>query len=426
MKKSGAMLYLFLLITFSLNVQAQSNNPPIAIAGDDVITTPGKIIVLDAFQSYDSDKDITDDSFIWYENEQQIGKGKVLRVSYPKIGRHFVTLKITDSKGLSSVDIISIKVKEKETCKNTNAIYFPEDTICNEKWPSREGELMFVNSEDFSCNLVEVCSNEIDYIVEDSIKCCSKAPLDLSSKTSACNYALQKSSGNFKKCQALYVIKGLGTDQVYMKDYFEAEMCCAGVDSLCSNSKNLYTLRPIPNSNPKIDFKKLQCKNTPNNNPPGTWDSDIDLSKNNLALVDLPAHITLNKLRTGTCTDSSLAITTLLRKIGYRSDEIYSVSTQNHAFNLVKFPLDKKFTVVDTTGTSQDVKLGRTPSSYKYCEEMDKCWNDLGQIICPSVSEIFSCENTPESFLRKAEITKYKINDKTKKIYRAIKAEATF
>src|SRR3989344_9229749 len=127
MKKSGIIVF-SLLILLSININAQSNNPPVAIAGDDVITTPGRITVLDASQSYDPDKDINDDSFIWYENEQQIGKGKILRVAYPKISRHFITLKVTDSSGLSSVDIVQIKVKEKETCKETKAVYFPDDT----------------------------------------------------------------------------------------------------------------------------------------------------------------------------------------------------------------------------------------------------------------------------------------------------------
>ena len=425
MKKYGVLIILFTIL-LSIAVSSQKgNNPPIAIAGDDITTTPGKITILDASQSYDPDNNINDDSFIWYENEQQIGKSKILRVSYPKIGRHFITLKITDSQGLSSVDIVSVKVKEKEVCKETKAIYFPDDTICNNKWPSKEGDLMFINSEDYSCNLVEVCSEDLDYIVEDSIKCCSKASLNDNSKQSACDFAQQKSNGNFKKCQALYVIKGLGTDQTYMKGYFEAEMCCSGVEELCGNKNNLYTLKPTPNSNTKIDFRKLKCKNTPDNNPPGEWISDTDLSKNNLALADLPVHVTLNKLRTGTCTDSSLAITTLLRKIGYKSDEVYSVTTENHAFNIVRFPLDKKFTIIDTTGTSQDVKLGRTPSKYEYCEKLDKCWNDFGQTVCPALSDIVTCENTPEDFIRKAERTKFKIKDKTKKIYRAVKAEAS-
>src|SRR3989344_4100016 len=424
MKKIGALV-LFVII-LNIDVTAQDNAPHVAVAGGDVTTTSGKIIVIDAFQSYDIDNDIDDSSFRWYENEQQIGTGKILRISYPRTGRHFVTLKITDFIGLSAADVISIKVKEKETCKGTNAIYFPEDTICNNKWQSRDGDLMYINSEDYSCNLIEVCSDDLDYIVEDSIKCCSRADLNSPLKESACDFALQKSNGNFKKCQALYVTKGLGTDQVYMKDYLEAEMCCSAVGSLCRNTKNFYSFRPLPNSAPTIDIKKLKCGSSPENNIPGEWISDIDLGKNNLALVDLPAHVTINKLRAGTCVDFSLALTTLLRKIGYTTSEVYTVSTSNHAFNLVKFPLDKKFTLIDTTGTSQDIRMGKTPSSYKYCEELDKCWNDLGQVACPGLSNIFACENTPEDFLKKTERTKFTIKDKTKKLVRAIKAEAQF
>ena len=97
-----------------------------------------------------------------------------------------------------------------------------------------------------------------------------------------------------------------------------------------------------------------------------------------------------------------------------------------HLHEKMGFPLDKKFTLIDTTGTSQDIRMGKTPSSYKYCEELDKCWNDLGQVACPGLSNIFACENTPEDFLKKTERTKFTIKDKTKKLVRAIKAEAQF
>ncbi|MAG47816.1 hypothetical protein CL617_04375 [archaeon] len=423
MKKIG--VYIGLLVLFSISVLAQSNSP-VAIAGEDLTTTPGRIIILDASQSYDLDNDITESSFKWYENEQQIGQGKILRLTYSETGRHFITLRLTDSKGLSSADIVSIKLKEKEVCTKTKAVYFPQDTICNSKWPSQDGDKMFINSEDFSCNLIEVCSDELDPIVKDSIKCCSSAILDSSSKDSSCSFAQRKSNGNFKKCQALYVTKGLGTDQTYMEGYFEAEMCCSAIEGLCSNQRNFYSLKPIPRTNTNTDFRRFNCGSTPEYNPPGEWVSNLDLSKNNLALSDLPPSVTINTIGTGTCVDFSLSITTLLRKIGYKSDEIYSVSTENHAFNLVKFPLDRKFTIIDTTGTSQDIRLGKKPSSYEYCEELDKCWNDLGQVACPALSNIVGCEGVPEDFFRKTERTKFKITDTSKKIIRAIAKEASF
>jgi len=56
MKKIGALV-LFVII-LNIDVTAQDNAPPVAVAGGDVTTTSGKIIVIDAFQSYDIDNDI--------------------------------------------------------------------------------------------------------------------------------------------------------------------------------------------------------------------------------------------------------------------------------------------------------------------------------------------------------------------------------
>ncbi len=52
-----------------------------------------------------------------------------------------------------------------------------------------------------------------------------------------------------------------------MQDYFEAEMCCYGVEELCLNPLNLYTAKPKPKTNK--DLTNLRCLNNLDDNPKG-------------------------------------------------------------------------------------------------------------------------------------------------------------
>jgi len=375
-------------------INKESGTPPVADSGKDIKAYVNSIIILDGSKSYDIDNDLSKDkkNYIWYEDNKEIGRGVSLNLKYDKTGEHKITLKVTDSSGLSSEDKIEIDIMDKEKCRNTNTIYFPEDTICNNKWPYIQGSLIKINSEDYACNLFEVCDDSIDYIIEDAINCCAGITLNDTKKINVCNFAVRYSNTNPKKCQGLYLIKSLGGNQIYMQDYFTAEMCCSGYSQLCPDSKNLYKAKPKPNT--EVNLKGLKCYNTKENDARiGKWVSDTDMSKNNIALFDAPAHVSLNILSTGTCNDYSIALTTLLRKIGYAQNQVYTVTTSNHAYNLIKLPLDKKYTIADTTGNNEPpIVLGSVPQGYPYCESIKFCYNDNGQVKCPELNKINGCE----------------------------------
>src|SRR3989344_4462813 len=373
-----------------------TNNPPVANAGPDIEGISGQEIILDASLSYDEQGLLSlPETYKWYKNENIIGTGKVIEKIF-SLETHIVTLTITDSEGLTDEDSLTITIKEKQACKNTQTVYFPEDTPCNNKWPIPEGDEFKINSETAgACSLFEVCSEDIDYIIKDSITCCTEGLTD-ADKVSACNFA-NENSETFRNCQATYIIKSLGRAATYIKEYFDAEMCCKGVGALCPNEEWLYTPQPLPEN-----LKGVKCSNTPENNPNGVWKSDTNLGLNEIALFDAPAHSTLNIIKSGTCVDYSVAATTLLRKIGFSSDQAMTVEASDHAYNLVRFNLDRKYTIFDMTGNNEGLKRGKVPQGYDYCENIINCYNDLGKISCPSNKEINGCENTKERIGRTA------------------------
>ena len=416
-KESSSIIYLEIIpksFGFAKGVlggKGSENKAPVANAGEDKIAIIGASVILDGSKSYDEDNNIPNlpDNYVWYEHGKEIGKGINLKKSFSS-GNHKIILQVIDSGGLSSTDSVNVLIKSRDKCRDTNTLYFPQDTNCNKKWPSQEGELLNLNSPGYSCNLVEVCNEDIDPIVQESIDCCDGTPLTKDqNRINACDFANRNSNQNTKKCQALYVIESLGGSRIYMKDYLEVEMCCKGVEQLCNNEKNLYSARPLPKTNK--DLSDLRCKNDPNNNPPGEWVSDSKLELNNIALQDVPTHVSLNLLSSGTCVDYSFSITTLLRKLGYKQDEIYTVEASNHAYNLVKLPLDKKYTIVDTTGNNNPaILLGKVIQGYKYCEGIQKCYNDNGQALCPTLEEIYGCENIEQNIAQKSKVIGFKTN----------------
>jgi len=392
-------------------VGAIENTPPVANAGTDKIAYPNQYVSLDASKSYDSENNII--SYEWFENENKIGSGISFKIKFTEFGTHQITLKITDAGGKIATDTVTISTGEKNKCLGTNTVYFPEDTVCNKAWPSNEGELVDINSPINSCDLFEVCSTQLDPIVEDAIDCCDSTGLSDSKKINACNFAT-KNSQNTKNCQALYVIKALGPNAIYLEDYFEAEMCCYGVKELCLNPNNLYTAKPTPKTNKKPN---LVCSNTPENNPKGIWVSDFKIELNNIALSDIHAGATFSSLGTGTCVDYSAVLTTSLRKLGFSEKDIFTVEASTHAYNLVRFQSDKKYTVIDTTGNNDGYKPGKVPQGYKYCENMKSCYNDNGETICPENEKIFGCENIKPNIFRESKI----IGEKATNIFDWIK-----
>jgi len=392
------------------------NTQPVANAGPDKTGTPGTLITLDGSLSYDNEGLISlPETYTWYEDENSIGNEKTIKKTF-SLGSHQIKLTVKDSEGLTSEDMVTVKIKDKNTCKNTPTNYFPEDTICNSKWPTNEGQEIKINSQSYSCSLFEVCSENLDPIVEESIACCTEGLTD-PEKSPACSFA-RENSNNIKNCQAIYVIKGLGGAAILMDGYFDAEMCCKGVDALCPSESYLYTPQPLPEY-----LRGVKCSNTPDNNPNGYWASDTKLELNEIALFDAPAHSSLETLKTGTCVDYSVVATTLLRKIGFSSENILTVEATNHAYNLIKFDLDKEWTIFDMTGNNEGLSIGRVPTGYDYCENIINCYNDNGKVPCPSNKEIIGCENAKERIGRTTGTVGYKITSRLKDFYNRIKSE---
>ena len=399
-------------------VGAIENTPPIANAGSNKLVYPNQYINLDASKSYDNENNII--SYEWFKDDNKIGEGISFKIKFTEFGTNQIKLKVTDAGGLFSTSTITISTGEKKKCLETDTVYFPQDTICNKAWPSNEGVLIDINSPINSCDLIEVCSTQLDSIIEDAIDCCDSSGLVDTKKINACNFAI-KNSQDSKKCQALYVIKSLGANAIYMKDYFEAEMCCYGVKELCSNPSNLYSSNPKPKTSK--ENVNLVCKNTPENNPKGSWVSDSQITLNNIALSDIHAGASFSSLGTGTCVDYSAVLTTSLRKLDFSQNDVFTVEASTHAYNLIRFPLDKKYTVVDVTGNNDGLRFGKVPSGYKYCENMKSCYNDVGEFICPDNEKIFGCKGIKPNIFRESKLVVGKATNIFDWIKKAVIAE---
>src|SRR3989338_2232653 len=149
----------------------------------------------------------------------------------------------------------------KRPCANTNAIYYPSDTVCMDKWPNTNGVVsMSVKFTDFddninyygnvdSCIYYEVCSDELDKYVQEAVDCCESN----NKNDVECQYAKGNSGNNPKKCKALYLIKSAELGK-YNPTSNTAGPCCASgtypewqwwCDSITS-SQNLYYGRCDP------------------------------------------------------------------------------------------------------------------------------------------------------------------------------------
>lgn len=146
----------------------------------------------------------------------------------------------------------------------------------------------------------------------------------------------------------------------------------------------------------------LRCRWDTDQTPNG-WVSDTDISENDCCFSDLPAHASTEILETGTCVDYSVVLTTLLRMSGYKADEVYSTRSDcpgdsGHCFNLIKFPSDSKYTLVDTVGNCagyHPMKLPRCNGCYYW--NYENCANDNGRVSCPERSDVWGAEWSGET-----------------------------
>lgn len=330
----------------------------------------------------------------------------------------------------------------------TGAKWAPTDGPCTQKWPTNQGPKIKGNTELDSCELYEVCDQNLDFIVTDALRCCENEDYGSvltgprkAGKEAACNWARMKSNidsvftgFNFKKCLAHYAASAFGYAAVYMQGYFYGEWCCYG-HSICPDSCSKWGVNPHAwqmgtsascagdgGARPdyqmgghrcvynKVGICSISCTRW---GKAGYWHSDTDWESNSDSVVDVPAHASINRLSTGTCVDYSVAMTTILRKLGYTKEQVYSVDGDGHWYNLIRFPGDAKWHYLDTTGNRGSEIMGgagypeiinwsdpaRKSLTYDYCRKMDDgCSNDeYGESVsrCPSNNMIYGCEGIP-------------------------------
>ena len=323
----------------------------------------------------------------------------------------------------------------------------PHDSPCDHKWPTNDGPDIGMNTESDSCNLVEVCDPGLDFIIEDALICCehtdyasrfSGAHVDR--KIAACNYAQNVAYNGFfttlnpsrlKTCLAHYIISSFGGAGSYMQGYFDGEWSCyghrtaesclkwhveppaweMGTSASCAGSggfapdfqmgghRCVYYWTWALNSD--LEWYKYKWGKH------GDWDSDTNWQSNNDSVCDTPAHASINYLSTGTCVDYSFAVTTMLRKAGYSSEDVLSVHGEGHGYNLVRFPGEPEWHYVDTVGNRGGEVFGGAGwpqplyAWYNYCSNLDDgCSNDVlseKRSNCPPNSAIYGCEGVPLS-----------------------------
>uniref|UniRef100_UPI00235294DA hypothetical protein n=1 Tax=Methanothrix sp. TaxID=90426 RepID=UPI00235294DA len=130
-------------------------------------------------------------------------------------GWHSVTLTVTDGSGCASRDSIELGVAPPSACSDVSPLprYYPVDTPCRDIWPNGTE----------SCQEIEVCHPDLDYIVLDAVRCCNGT-----ASSPACAWARAHADGDNKRCRGLYIIRAFGPDAVYMQGYALFKACCSG------------------------------------------------------------------------------------------------------------------------------------------------------------------------------------------------------
>jgi len=347
----------------------------------------------------------------------------VVSITFQNSGNHQVKLTVTDNYSKTSTETVNIYVNPQTKCTGTSAIYYPSDTPCNNKWPNGGGATINYNNGIGACNAFEVCDNNLDYMIADAESCCngefSFSPNPTKNygygynKSLSCAFALANtrnkgpmtnlgSESSMKVCKASYLVYSVGSQAVYMKDYYTAEACCKA-SSFCDGFPHYQSWNPWPQSN--IKFNELWCYwndywifgKSPKD---GWYGSDTNPESNNNALADIPAHASVNRMNTGTCVDYSFVVTTALRKAGFGKNDIMSIRTPGHLYNAVWLPGDNKYSFIDTVGNNGgDFFTGPgwswdsgSKKNLNHCSyDSNRCSNDAGMRNCPDKSQMYGC-----------------------------------
>jgi hypothetical protein len=314
-------------------------------------------------------------------------------------------------------------------CK-TGTIYSPSDSGCEEAWPIPGGygnydeNQMIIGNYEFGhkCEVMEICSPELDYIIQEASDCCSGKVTDKfkSFKEGGCEWAKEeadKFDGSNKACRSLYILKYI-TGETFEKKYkrfppIPYMSCTSGLtDGEVEAQFPDYMGECGPKSFLSHKVKNIpECSKLPCNDPFANknncfeglgWESDTDMSQNNCFPTIGPTHAVVNIMEAGMCIQSSLSILTLLRKAGFSEDEVFVAEGHGHAFLLLKIPGDDKFHAIETSSNLFGYKFHDhldPPPDFSYCNHMKKYYNDkvmvgiLGDnIYLPFPYDIYGCE----------------------------------
>jgi len=213
----------------------------------------------------------------------------------------------------------------------------------------------------YPCQATEVCHPALDPIIEEAEKCCSLTSLSdidaLMPNPDTCKYAIKMAPWSCQKCTGIYIIKELSEGTRWMHEH------------IMGNSFYDPTHCWDLDKNGKID-NNTECQYGEVNSAP--WRKIVADGK---TPPDGTANYLLNYYHTGICHDYALALTTLLRKDGYAQDDVGSYCDGGHCYNVVRFPGDTKWHLVDTDLTQDGGaawQYGKLQTGYPYCHTLDE------------------------------------------------------
>lgn len=105
------------------------NDPPVAVAGDDITVIVGETVNFNASGSYDSDGTIV--SYDWNFGDSGSDSGVQVAHSYSSVGVYTVTLTVTDNGGLTDEDTLQVTVQEEPTSPTLEVISQTTDSSGN-------------------------------------------------------------------------------------------------------------------------------------------------------------------------------------------------------------------------------------------------------------------------------------------------------
>jgi Stigma-specific protein, Stig1 len=204
----------------------------------------------------------------------------------------------------------------------------------------------------YPCQSYELCHPALDPMITEAEKCCSLTSIhDIETQMpepDICKYAVTMSQTSCRKCTGIYLIKELADGTRWMDGYQDET---------------------------ETD-KAKQITNAGGSPPYGT------------------ANYLLNYYHTGICHDYALAVTTLLRKAGYPQWDVGSYCDGAHCYNVVRFPGDAKWHVVDTDMPNQGGETweyGKLQNGYPYCHTMDEnsIFYNMGSYFTGPIPDIY-------------------------------------